>query len=413
MSSLVNKNSFLPENTLKTKWAFASLLGMLIGFFLSRSLLSISMFAFGVSCLWGVSPKKWFQEKWWLLGVFWVSFYFLSYFWSSNIPYWSTRTQVKLPILFLPLAFAFMPNFSLKQLHIYTILLQSLLLIGVGYSLFFFFSNPHYYIEGYKVSHVIPTIPENDHIRFSLMVTGGIIWSVYFYPKIIFRWFKICTVIVTVILSLYLHLLAARAGLLAWYVFVFLWLVYLLFHVETRKIGLLLLTIITCSCFIAIKTIPTLKSRIGYFKWTIIVFNEGQRNGLYSDMGRVMSYDIALRLIKEKPLLGTGAGNILDTMKNRYQQRYPDVADEQRLIPHNMPLTVGVACGIPAMLVFLTWLFYPLTKIKKNRNGFFFFTNWLLMCIPIMVEPVLEVQYGVFVVLFFINWQSRFLNNNV
>jgi O-antigen ligase len=361
--------------------------------------------------LWGIAPKKWLQQKWWLLGVLWVAFYFISYFWSHNIPYWSTRTQVKLPLLFLPLAFAFMPQFSLKQLHIYTAVLQGLLLTGVAYSLYFFISNPQFYIDGYKVSHVLPTIPENDHIRFSLMVAGGIIWSVFFFPKITHKAFKVFTIITLVLLSIYLHLLAARAGLVAWYVFIALWLVYLLFHPQTRKTGLALLLLIATACTIAINTIPTLRERIGYFKWTMMVFQEGQRNGLYSDMGRVMSYDIALRLIKEKPLLGTGAGNLLDTMKDRYEKWYPEVADEQRLIPHNMVLNVGVACGIPAMLVFVAWLLYPLTKIKRNRNGFFFFIVWLVMLIPLMVEPVLEVQYGVFVVLFFINWQSRFLED--
>src|SRR5690606_12719041 len=119
--------------------------------------------------------------------------------------------------------------------------------------------------------------------------------------------------------------------------------------------------------------VPTLRNRMDHTKYTIQMFREGNMSGDYSDIGRYMSYDIALKLIKQHPLKGVGAGNILDTMKGGYDKWYPHVPDEQRLIPHNQFLTIGVACGIPAMLLFIAWVFYPLLEIKRNRSGFFFF----------------------------------------
>ena len=49
----------------------------------------------------------------------------------------------------------------------------------------------------------------------------------------------------------------------------------------------------------------------------------------------------------------------------------------------------------------------PLFEIRKDRQGFFFFTVWLILFIQLMIEPVLEVQFGVFVYLFFLIMQKH------
>lgn len=405
MLSGLNKNSFLAPKVIRTNIAMFAVVAMVVGFFTSRAVLSMAMVLFGLNGLIGIHPKKWLKERWWLLGALWIACYVISVFWSHDMNYWNTRVQVKLPILLLPLAFAFTPAFNYAQLRLFTIVLLGMLLGGALYSLSFFIHDPAFYIRGYQYSQVLPTIPENDHIRFSIAVTGGIIWFIYFYPKLQERWLKVLIICSIVFLSLYLHVLAARTGLVAWYLFMAGWLVYLAVRKKTRIIGITLIAIFITSSILAVTFVPTLRNRIGYFKYTVEMFKSGERTGLYSDMGRVISYDIAQRLILEHPLTGVGSGNILDSMKGGYKRWYPDVSDEQRLIPHNQFLTVGVACGIPAMLIFIAWVFYPLFQVKRNREGFFFAITWLVMLVPLMVEPVLEVQYGVFVYLFFLLWQ--------
>ncbi|RYZ52913.1 MAG: O-antigen ligase domain-containing protein [Sphingobacteriales bacterium] len=380
---------------------------MLAGFFVSRAVLSLSMMLFGLNALIGVHPKEWFKNRWWLLGMLWVGIYAVSWFWSNDASYWNTRLQVKLPILLLPLAYAFIPVLNYRQLKIFTVAVLIMMLGGAAYSLSFLVSDPEFYIRGYKYSHVLPTIPENDHIRFSLTVTGSVIWAVFFYPQVRERWLKVFIILASVVCSLYLHILAARTGLLAWYLFIAGWTVYLALRRKTRKLGLSLIVFFSIATLLAFSFVPTLRERIGYFKYTLEVFGKGERTGLYSDMGRVISFDIAARLIMKNPLKGVGAGNILDSMKGGYDRWYPDVVDEQRLIPHNQFLTVGVATGIPGLLLFIAWVFYPLFLIRRNREGFFFFITWAVMLVPLMVEPVLEVQYGVFVYLFFLLWQYQ------
>ena len=119
-------------------------------------------------------------------------------------------------------------------------------------------------------------------------------------------------------------------------------------------------------------------------------------------MGRLISYDIALKLTKENMAYGTGMGDVLDEMKKGYDRWYPQVLDHQRLVPHNQFMLVALGLGIVGLLVFCIWVCVPLGRLKQNREGFFFFITWLVLLIPLMVEPMLEVQYGVFVYLFFL-----------
>jgi O-antigen ligase len=163
----------------------------------------------------------------------------------------------------------------------------------------------------------------------------------------------------------------------------------------------------TVFAFLAVNFIPTLKDRIGYLRWTYMMYEQGKISGDYSDMGRAISYDVAYKVLKQNSLIGVGAGDILDEMKKGYDQWYPQVKDEQRLVPHNQFLTVGVAAGVPVMCLFALWVIYPLFNIKRGKRGFFFVVIWLGVLSSLFIEPMLEVQFGVYVFLFFLLWQRH------
>jgi len=365
------------------------------------------MILFGVNALWNIHPKKWLKEKWWLWGVAWIAVFAISFFWSDDKAYWTEHLQVKLPILLLPLSFAFLPAFSKKQLYIYTIALIIFLSFGIAYSMYFLFTQPAHYIEGYRFSNVLPTLPKNEHIRFTLSLALGVVWLCYMLPVIEKKWFKRITLIIVILWSLAIHIYAVRTGLLAFYLFIAAYLIFLLYKKQTRLLGFSLVIGICISAMLAFMFVPTLKNRVDHFKWSVQVFEEGKRDPNYGDIGRYISYDLAWKIIKQHPLNGVGAGDIFYEMNEKYDRFYPQIKKDLRLIPHNQPLIIAVASGIPSMLVFLIWLFYPLKELKKNRAGFFFFITWIILMIPIMVEPVLEIQFGIFVYLFFLLIQRQ------
>ena len=224
---------------------------MVIGFFLSRAVLSMSMMLFGINALVGISPRRWLNQKWWLIGMSWVLLMAISWFWSSNTEYWTSRLEVKLPIMLLPLAFAFTPAFSYKQQKIFTITLCSVLLFGVGYSLYFLLTNTAFYVEGYNYSKVMPTLPKNDHIVFSLALVSAAVWGIYFHPFIRERWMKWFTTLSVIIFAVFLHVLAARTGLVGLYVFIAAWTVYLACRRKTRVLGITLIASFVLMAFLA------------------------------------------------------------------------------------------------------------------------------------------------------------------
>jgi O-antigen ligase len=332
--------------------------------------------------------------------------YALSFFWSDNISFWSDRVSVKLPILLLPVAFFMLPGFSRRQLQIYTIVAGFLFLLSACYSFSFIINSPKEYIEGYFVSHVIPTLSYNDHIRYSISVALYITWGLYIWPELMSkaaRWFSGA---VMLFLFIFLHILAARTGLLALYILLIGYGIYSGWK-KGKLFTLAVIGVISLMLYLGIKYVPTLNKRIGYIQYTIEVYEKEGLTAIYSDMGRLISYDIGMKLIKQHPANGVGAGDMMDEMKKGYNKWYPGVDESQKLLPHNQLLIVMLGCGIVAFILFLLWLFAPLYKLAKNRGGFFIFITWLILLIPIMVEPVLEVQFGVFVYLFFLLWQMH------
>jgi O-antigen ligase len=374
---------------------------MVGGFVVSPALCSIATFLFGVNALWGVHPRYWLRHKWWLLGVAWVALFALTWFWSADKHTWEVRFQVKLAILLLPLAFAYMPRFSARQYQVLTLGMGLFLLAGAGYSLSYLIRDPATYIAEYRFSHLLPTPAGKDHVRFSLAISLYIIWGIYAWPLMHRPAVKWCLGICLTILTLYIHILAAKSGLVSLYMFLGAWSLYLVFG-RQKLAGIIVIAAIPILVFLAMKYLPTFSARKHYvfFSWRML--KSGDKSGNYGDIGRLMSYDIALRLIKQHPLTGVGAGDMLAEMKKGYDAWYPLVDEKARLLPHNQFLTIGLGAGVPVMLLFTIWMFMPLAWIRRNRQSFFFFMVWLIVLLQVMIEPVLEVQYGVFVCLFFL-----------
>ncbi len=371
----------------------------------SRSVASISMILFGLTALWGVHPRLWLRQRWWLLGLGWVALYALSWFWTTDKAEWGAHLQVKLPFLLLPLAFGLLPDFSAKHWRIYTWALAGIMLAGAASSLsVFIHGNSQQLIDQYKYAHVLATPMDSDHISFSAAVALSIAWVVYYLPQLQ-RWERYVLGFIALLLAIYLHVLADKTGLVAFYILVLGIFIYRL--AKNWRKGLLVLLLAGGFLALAYAAIPTLRVRIDYSLFTWRVFQSGERTGAYSDAGRILSYDVARRLIAQHPWGGVGAGDVLHEMSKGYAQWYPQVAKEQQLWPHNQWLTAAMAAGIPAAVLFTIWLLAALKGAGRNRNGAFFKIVWCMLLVPLMVDAILEVQYGVGVFLIFLLVQRR------
>ena len=290
-------------------------------------------------------------------------------FWSEDKSMWSERMEVKLPVLLLPLAFSLLPGFSVKQLRFFTVFITASLLISGLYGVYFLIGNMDHYLLEYNRARVLPTPAKGDHIRFSMVVALAIVWCGYMWPwlgKKALKWFIGVSM---ALLAVYLHLLAARSGLVIFYLFVIAW----AFYIAVRKniwIGIGILVALALAIFLALENFPTFRMRVGYYQYMMILIERGEISTLYSDMNRFISYKIAGGLIAENPVPGVGAGDALAAMREGYDAKYPGTDEHLKILPHNQFLMIALSAGIPAMLLFTWWILAPLRLVRRTRGGF-------------------------------------------
>jgi uncharacterized membrane protein len=364
-------------------------------------MLSIATVLFGITALWGSKPLTWFRQWWWLLGLVWLGMYALSWLWTDDKANWGIRMQVKLTLLILPLAFAYLPKFNPRQVAWLTGGMGLLFLCGACYSLSFFITDYDFYIREYHISHILPVPAHGDYIRCSTSIAIYMVWSFNAWPQLASKTLRWAVGFMLIFLGVFLNVLAAKSGLLSLYLFLGLWAIY--YAISSRKLaGLIILVALPFIFTLAVKKIPTLHERKEHVMYTIWMYMHHDKSGNVGDLSRIMSYPLALDIIKQYPLLGVGAGDMQAEMNKAYEQKLPQVPTENRLLPHNQFMVVALACGIPAAIVFILWVIFPLFSIRRNRESFYFFTVWLILMVQLLIEPVLEVHLGVFVYLFFI-----------
>lgn len=385
----------------KSRIALICILGMFAGFLASRALLSISMFLFGINAIRDVPPRQWLRQRWWLLGLCWVAMYAVSWLWSEDKGTWSNHLQTKLPFLLLPLAFAYQPRFSAQQMRLLTVSLAVMLVGAAFYSVSFFLIDPEFYTHEYHVAHMLPTLPKKDHIRCSLSMALFVIWCVYAWPQLTGRGIRWFVGVSVAVLVTYLHVLAAKSGLISFYMFLAAYGVYMA-TARRKLVWLLLIVAIPATGVAAMWLMPTFRERVHFIDYTVYMAKRGDISGKIGDIARVISYKLAFISISEHPWTGVGTGDMKHEMDTLYATHYPQIPENGKLLPHNQALTIAVGCGIPAMLLFVVWVCAPLVRLRRNRQSFFFFIVWLILLLQLMIEPVLEVQFGVFVYLFFL-----------
>jgi O-antigen ligase len=269
---------------------------------------------------------------------------------------------------------------------------------GISYSLSFMFQDG--LVDGYKYSHIIPTPVYNDHISFSMSVALTIGWFLFLQPAIAARWCRNLLLVSAVLMAAYLHVLAAKTGLVAFYILIAALLLRTV--IRSPRTGVVMTLVAVATIAASIVYIPTLRERVGYTMVTFRSLSQGERNGIYSDAGRIISYDLALRSIRTHPWTGVGAGDVFDVMREGYRRHYPEVAEPQQIWPHNQFLIFAMAAGIPCVALFFGWYMTWLSSIRRDREGFFRLTQWLMLLVPLMVDVFLEVQFGVCVFLVFL-----------
>ncbi len=378
--------------------------GILFSLLFSKFLLSVGMIGLVLMAL--LHPdvkshvKRWWNEPFNRIWLLLPLAFLVSGLISADTASFTFVWRKKSPFLFLPLAFTALEGFKRKQFYYLLSGFVALICIGALYSLTQYAIHFESINKGYAYGHVMPT--PTDHIRFSLLVVMGIIIGLQtynYFKKESKKYLANLAIGASIFLTLFLHLLAVRSGLLAFYCVVVYSILDLIIRRKRYKeavIGLLTFGIL---CIGAYQLLPSLKTKINYMRYDIEHLQSGDAAN-NSDGGRFLSMQVGWQLVKENPLLGVGAGDLEKEMKTFYAQHFPNVPEEKRFIPHNEFIYAWLAAGILGFIALL-YLCIQLWRLTPTHLHWLFRSTLLINFIALLIEPSLEMQVGAAIFVFF------------
>jgi hypothetical protein len=380
---------------------------MIAGLIFARALLSVGMIIFFLNALHPQKVKTTWQQfkrsRFSIVSILFFSAYLLSGLWSEDKANWFTTIQIKLPFVFLPFAMLDLPVKKAWVLKIIIVSLLACLLAGMAYGFFFIITHT----SEFRAGRHLPSPLEGDYIRFTIAIVLALLLVIYLYTyrlqyaiskahlRLLLLW--------SIIAILYIHIQAAKSGLVSFYILIGM---FILHNLIRKKRGLLIIcgmvvTVVVAGIFLS--RLPSVQKQINDLANEKRVWETNDTkafNTSYSIVPRLISYEVAGGIIKEHPLVGVGAGDITSEIDHSYEVNYPSIRVLGRILPHNQFLCTALATGIPIGLLLLYFACIPVIR-KKDRN-IFILTNTVIILFGMLIEPMLEVQFGVFVYLFFI-----------
>jgi len=391
-----------------------SVIGLVIGMFYSRAFISIGTVALFMAAMATPSVKtdiKTFCHQIPMLAITALfGVYLLSYFSSANKEIWLGRLEINLPYLLLPFGFYQLRPVSKNNMMKVLGLYWALCLISVIHSLsvyFFDFENSN---SIYRAGRVMFTPLE--HVRFAIMIalgffTGGYILS---QTRSLPRWLKTVLYAGTGLMFVYIHLLAARNGLLSLYAGLLFLIGYYIIKKGKLLAGTGIVFLFLLMPLLALRNFPSFSNKWAYMKWDYEMYRAQRWELNTSDMVRLSSIDLAWEIIREKPLLGAGFGDLRGEMDSLYQMRRPGFTPENRFLPISEFAYIGAGAGFLGLLLFLVGIFIPLL-IHHNYRNVFFSLSCLCIYITFFTETTIELQRGKTLFLFFILLQLVYLES--
>ena len=257
------------KNNWKRQLPFVLTAALMIGLVYSRALLSITSIGFVVVIVNNWQNLK--QYKFLLFGFGLILLpVIISGFWSEDKTAWyrSILVKLSLPTVVCGLLAA---QFSFNQIKRLIWLLTIVVTTSALYSCFQFLINKELILKNYLEAKVMPVLMDDDHIRYSWLIVLNIVlllWVVFFknkygtdsenfYQRIQFhkkwkvKYEQLFASVFILFLIAYLHLLAAKTGLICIYITIIIAALYLITKVKWW-IGILLMVAMCLFAFISL-----------------------------------------------------------------------------------------------------------------------------------------------------------------
>jgi O-antigen ligase len=388
---------------------------MFAGLVLSRAVLSVSAALFVIAAWsngqWKNNFRQFTGNTYYLLlsALFFIPL--LSGLWSADTKEWWLRTVAKLPLLLFPLAFAAIPLIKKQQ---YKVLSTIYILLITGATIWSFAK----YItdasanSSYLKAWVINVPFDNDHVRFSwAVVIALLLIAKLFIDNLLTKTGKILFLVLTGWLVLYLHILAAKTGLITLYASAFILLLYKIFTAKNKALPAATLMVIIFLPVLAYCILPTFHNRINYVLYDYQQYSSGNFAPGFPDGARVASFIGGYKIFAAHIYAGVGFGDIWSNIQQWYTIYHSSFPADNRIFPSNELLMYACGAGITGLIViFIAAIFPFFLKQEKGNQVYTCFTVATLCCF--FTDINLEGQHGVFLYCFFAWWLSNSINKS-
>lgn len=311
-----------------------------------------------------------------ILSLFFITF-LLSGIYSEDKQYWLQKLNVRLAFVLIPVGMIALRNMTHKT---FQWLLYFFMWLIVASSIAVLVN----YIEHYDVVNGMYSAGQTmetpySHVRFSLMVCFSVFIGWYLYQgdfQPLFRGEKYLTLLATVLLIVFLHVMAVRSGLLAFYLCAVFLLLRSVFLLRKWRQGFFALLLLMMLPVIAYNFFPSVKTKFQYMKYDLNqYFSFNQVAGL-SDATRLLSMKNGIEIWKENIWIGVGAGDVKNEALKKYVG-YPEIKTASKL-PHNQIVWELASVGFIGFALFWFASMFPLFY---NRN----YTDPLFVCLHIIL----------------------------
>ncbi len=310
-----------------------------------------------------------------ILSLFFLTF-LLSGIYSDDKQYWLQKLNVRLAFVLIPIGMSSLRNMTHKTFQWMLYFFMWMIVASSIAVLVNYFENYDQINRMYSAGHTMET--PYSHVRFSLMVcfSAFIGWYLFqgdFQP--LFRGEKYLTLIAAVFLIIFLHVMAVRSGLLAFYLCAFFLLLRYLFLFRKWKQGFLALLLLMLLPFVSYNFFPSVKTKFQYMKYDLDQYFSFNQVVDLSDATRLLSMKNGIEIWKENIWFGVGAGDVKNEALKKYVD--PDIKTASKL-PHNQIVWELASVGFIGFALF--W-FASLLPLFYNRN----YTDPLFVCLHIIL----------------------------
>ncbi len=389
-----------------------SILLMLLCLFISRAALSVSMIIFLALTLVHknllLQLRSFIQNKF-LLSISLLFFIpFVSYFWSNNTTEWLDISRIKIPLLLFPVAFAGSWQLTTTQWKTIANGFLVIVFLATVWSFGQYLLDIEGFNEGYLRSKTILTPLEDDHVRFSWLVSFAVLLCLVLIH--LGSRFKMVYIQTMIFFDVYLHVLSERMGLFSFYILLFMYASWLLLKQKNTKLSLIALAGLLLLPLISWWMLPTFRHRIQYFLYDLsFVRNDTYVSGS-NDGTRIQSLKAGWALLKENPL-GVGAGDLKASIFTWYKVHVPAMQPGEMFLPCSEWLVYGGFAGWPAVILLSVIMAIPFF-IKDLKHRMFWVTLHTITAFSFIFDMIIEAQYGVFIYSIIVLWWWKWFQIN-